>query len=311
MAGNICKSKCEVTLRVSQPEYVSNLWSQVSSGCLAQHSEVWSVDFKMARDLTVRCEAVVDEDKLQGRLNVPKMRNNLASRDLQIPLGNFVFSFDRIKEAFETMNKTSTYDLVFNNSRTWAEKLLETLGVAIPEIRRKPKIKVFSPNTENCEVVLGFSRLSPGRRKFFSKNHSSLLSKRVFMHWHVDFIIDGSDAIRCQAGEENGLLTTSLKMGEGLSPPEHTVSLGRFKLGYNEIMRAVKDTKGSGQYHVVKNNCQTWVVALLQSLSIPVPTGVLTIAEKIESVFQRRKVDEAFNDVVPGVKRCFRSSELS
>ncbi|XP_077553068.1 uncharacterized protein LOC144167760 isoform X2 [Haemaphysalis longicornis] len=242
MAKSTQNAQCEVILGISQAK--KNRWMQMPSLSPVQPSEVWCVDFKISQEGTVRCETAVENDTLKGCLIVAKVGDELTPPDRQIPIGYFGFNFDRIREAFESIDNASRYDLVLNNSRTWTQKLLQTLGVAIPEITRKTRGKVCSSDKPDCEVILGFSRLVPRRRKFFSKGDSSLLSKWVFMHWLVDFKIQGGQAMRCEAGKENGQLMSSLKLGDGFSPPEHTIpSVFKRKKEDEAFEKVVSDVK--------------------------------------------------------------------
>lgn len=173
----------------------------------------------------------------------------------------------------------------------------------------------FSRDARLCEVVMGFSPLEQlhvlrrvGSYSSSCQSQDSSFSEFTFMHWLVDFKFDDSEMMRCDAAEKDGLLKGSITMKDDLPPAEHKIIVGRFVLGSDQIIQAYRALKVCDKYDPVVNNCQTWVVNLLDMLDIFLPPDIKTISEKIYDVFKSETMVAATRIIVSMVKSAFEES---
>lgn len=201
------------------------------------------------------------------------------------------------------MDQPSIYGRIFNTFRTWVAVVVDAFQVPLPQ----PTLRIQATATEKegCEVVLGFSQIKRYDRWFRSSASKSVVTNAVFMHWYVDFKIEDRKTIRCEAGEEKGQLVPTMKNGSLLPPAEVTRSLGKHKLNSKDIMTAWHNKSDGGKYHVMKNNCQTWIVDFLETLDVHLPPNIRTIAQGMEDVFEQLKPNDAFWKIIEDLKNAF------
>ncbi|KAK8757686.1 hypothetical protein V5799_004682, partial [Amblyomma americanum] len=103
------------------------------------------------------------------------------------------------------------------------------------------------------------------------------------MHWKALFrFSDGQILVYHAVQVSNGLT------GRGERPSKHasgddkleTVPLGVFEITPEAADKAFRSMNNDLDFHPVLNNCQTWLVELLERLGITLPEAVKTLAQQ-------------------------------
>lgn len=277
----------------------------------------WTIYFEFAQGPVIACEAVVEDNKLSGRLTPLKERN---PADTEVCIGKHKIVYGDVWKAFLCISSASDYHAEENNSQTWAFKLLKSLDIPVPyqvsaiasgRITTEKQARTledldsdsevaYRSQCRDCEVWLGFSRIGGGFASFFS----SSANWRCFMHWSVDLkVIDGA-LYRCHAGAEDGRLRGKQEVISKQTPLKKQILLGIFKLSETQIERVMRQMAECGMYDKVRNNCQIWAVKFLDKLKIPIPDEVRTIAQKVGYRFPTADESE-YKDMVEMVEESF------
>lgn len=197
-------------------------------------------------------------------------------------------------------------DRMVRDSRSRATRIMNDVQDAALKIPLFNGNRALAPPPKpDCEVILGFSQIGTSIGMLCSSSYSSLCGKPMFMHWYVDFKIKGRGLIRCEALQKDGWLIPAQSESYAFRPAEEKIALGIHKLDPDDIKNALKITGLGGKYHVVNNNCQTWVLSFLAALKIPCPPEARTVAEGIGKVFKKKKAAEAFKKIVQDMKVAF------
>lgn len=165
-----------------------------------------------------------------------------------------------------------------------------------------------SQETATCEVILEFFRLKRKsfQASFVKSSQWSSSEKHKFMHWAANFKFANGEAYTLEAVEDgNGRLKGMLSNSAGFSPPEEQISLGQRECTFLDVMQAFRRVQ-AGEYKALSNNCQTWVLALLEILNIEIPENVKSTAHWIASIFTIHGEEIGFKCVVSQVKAAFK-----
>ncbi|XP_077491349.1 uncharacterized protein LOC144101985 isoform X1 [Amblyomma americanum] len=156
-----------------------------------------------------------------------------------------------------------------------------------------------------CEVFLVFSRsIGVPRAATCSAASSAESLQRSFMHWKVLIKFSNGQSCVYEAIQKNNVLTGRCELSRGLSSEDDKVtmvSLGEFDIPHSAIYEAFLSMDTDPEYHPVLNNCQTWVVNLLEKAGIRVPKELRTFAQQIQSLFSTGDKSKTFDFVAETV----------
>ncbi|XP_070379547.1 uncharacterized protein [Dermacentor albipictus] len=167
---------------------------------------------------------------------------------------------------------------------------------------------IMAPHNEpSCKVTMGFTPIgnrSVQTKFLFSSSSSSTAVSHCFMHWEVYCEFDDGDCWKIEALQEEGKLVPYMRSTETSNLPRDKVFLGAFQLSYEDVSKAVRSKGTIKQYHVLKHNCQMWLIAFLMELKLPIPKEVSTIAVSIGKIFSGH--DNPYEFVVKKVSKAFQ-----
>ncbi|XP_049524253.1 uncharacterized protein LOC125945903 [Dermacentor silvarum] len=160
----------------------------------------------------------------------------------------------------------------------------------------------------DCKITLVFKPV--GDRCFQTKSVflSSIFTTETshpFMHWEVCCEFDDGKSFKFEALLDKGHLVPCMRPAGRNTLLCDKVFFGVFKRSFEDISNAYHALSELKKYDVVKNNCQTWVVAFLEELSLPVPEEVRRIAKTIQEIFHYGK-RTAYHFVVQEVGNAYR-----
>lgn len=161
----------------------------------------------------------------------------------------------------------------------------------------------------DCKIALVFT--PAGDRCFqnksvFLSSSSSTATSHPFMHWQLCCEFNDGKSFKFEALLEKGHLVACMRPAGRNKLPCDKVFLGVFKRSFEDVSNAFHALSDIKKYDVVENNCQTWVVAFLEELSIPVPEELRTIAKTVQEIFFNYDKGAAYNFVVQEVGNAYK-----
>ncbi|XP_075558628.1 uncharacterized protein LOC142590416 [Dermacentor variabilis] len=160
----------------------------------------------------------------------------------------------------------------------------------------------------NCKMSMGFTPVG-GRcsqyKSYFSSGSSATAITHRLMHWVIYCEFDDGKSFEIEALEVQGNLTPYMRPVARVKLPRDKVCLGVHKRSFEDVSNAFHALSVIEKYHVVENNCQTWVVALLEQLKLPLPEEVSTIAKTIEKIFSDNGKGKGYDFVVHKVRSSY------
>ncbi|XP_075558629.1 uncharacterized protein LOC142590417 [Dermacentor variabilis] len=165
----------------------------------------------------------------------------------------------------------------------------------------------MKPNYKpGCKMTLAFTptgdRCFQNKSLFWSSSSSTAISHR-FMHWEFYCKFTDGKCFKIEALQDKNNLMPSMTPAVSLPPDQ--VFLGDFERSYPDVCEAYYAMCKIEEYDVVENNCQTWLVAFLEKLQLPLPGKVRTIAKTIEKIFSDHGKGNAYHFVVKTVRDAY------
>lgn len=168
------------------------------------------------------------------------------------------------------------------SSTTW--KSAENFCPSLSEHIQPPEEEL----NRACDVYLVFTRVTTSGVGFWPSSCCEDTSKHSAMHWKAVFkFAENKTRVYHAVPVDNELTGRCEQRSKPPSVDENTktVFLGKFAISQEAVDRAFSSMNTGLNYHLLWNNCQTWLVQLLERLGIMLPEEVKTIAQQIQSHF--------------------------